>query len=163
VVRALLAQLEAAEYAPASYEATNEGDVVMHEMRLPLSLVKSYATAMAVGVKDAAVISGENAAVQTLHHIAAAQHSYKHEKKKERFGTLEELRAEGLLEKDFLVGETEYKYELSPGADRFEVSATPRNYGKTGRRSFLIDENLTVRGADHTGERATADDPEVEP
>jgi hypothetical protein len=163
VVRALLAQLEAAEYAPASYEATNEGDVVVHEMRLPLSLVKSYGTAIAVGIKDATVINGENAAVQTLHHIAAAQHDYKHEKKKERFGTLEELRAEGALEKDFLVGETEYKYELNAGADKFEVNATPRNYGKTGRRSFRIDENFDVRGADHRGERAASDDPKVGP
>lgn len=162
-VRALLAQLEAAEYAPASYEATNEGDVVVHEMRLPLSLIRSYGMAIAVGIKDAPVISGENSAVQILHQLAAAQHSYKQEKKKERFGTLEELRAEGVLEKDFLVGETEYKYELNAGADKFEIAATPRNYGKTGRRSFLIDENLDVRGADHKGERATSDDPKVGP
>ncbi|MCA1621243.1 MAG: hypothetical protein LC795_18450 [Acidobacteria bacterium] len=163
VVRALLAQLEAAEYAPASYEATNEGDVVLHEMRLPLSLVKSYATAAAVGVKDAPVLMGENSAVQILHHIAAAEHAYKQEKKKGRFGTLEELRAEGLLEKDFLTGETEYRFELNAGADKFEITATPKNYGKTGRRSFRIDESLTVRGADHKGERATPDDPEVAP
>jgi hypothetical protein len=163
VVRALLAQLEAAEYAPASYEATNEGDVVMHELRLPLSLIKSYATAVAVSAMDSAVISGENSAVQTLHHIAIAQFGYKHEKKKERYGTLEELRAEGMLEKDFLTGETEYKYELNAGADKFEITATPRNYGKTGRRSFRIDENLDVRGADHKGERATSDDPKVGP
>ncbi|MET0625642.1 MAG: DUF3352 domain-containing protein, partial [Pyrinomonadaceae bacterium] len=162
-VRALLAQLEVAEYAPASYEATNEGDVVVHELRLPLSLIKSYATAAAVSIKDATVISGENSAVQTLHQLAAAQFGFKHEKKKERYGTLEELRAEGMLEKDFLTGETEYKYELNAGADKFEVTATPRNYGKTGRRSFRIDENLDVRGADHKGERATSDDPKVGP
>jgi hypothetical protein len=160
-VRALLAQLETAEYAPASYEATNEGDVVVHEMRLPLSLIRSYATAAAVSFKDATVISGESAAIQTLYHIAAAQHGYKNDKKKERYGTLEELREEGLVEKDFLTGETGYKYELNAGADKFEVIATPRNYGKTGRRSFRIDDNLDVRGADHKGERATADDPKV--
>ena len=163
VVRALLAQLETAEYAPASYEATNEGDVVLHEMRLPVSLVKTYATAAAVGVKDAPVLMGENSAVQTLYFIASAQQAYKQEKKKERYGTLEELRAEGLLEQDFLADETEYRFELNAGADKFEITATPKNYGKTGRRSFRVDESLTVRGADHRGERATPDDPEVAP
>ncbi len=163
MVRALLAQLETAEYAPASYEATNEGDVVVHEMRLPLSLIKSYATAIAVGVKDATVINGEGAAVQTLNHLAVAQHGYRNEKQKERYGTLEELRAEGLVEKDFLTGETEYKYEVNVSADKFEITATPRNYGKTGRRSFRIDQNFDVRGADHKGERATSDDPKVGP
>jgi hypothetical protein len=160
-VRALLMQLEAAEYAPASYEATSEGDVLVHEMRLPLSLVRSYATAAAVSVKDMPVLMGETAAFYTLQRIASAELSYKDEKKKERFGTLEELIAEELLEKEFLE-HIEYKIELTATSDKFEATATPKTYGKTGRRSFFLDETGTVRAADRKGQPATADDPKTE-
>jgi hypothetical protein len=160
-VRALLMQLETAEYAPASFETTNEGDVLLHELRLPLSLVRSYATAAAVSVKDMPVLMGETTAFYMLQRIAGAELSYKDEKKKGRFGTLEELVAEGLLEKDFL-DTMEYKVELNASSDKFEVTATPKTYGKTGRRSFFIDQTDVLRGADRRGERATADDPKVE-
>jgi len=161
VVRALLAQLEVAETAPASYEATNEGDVVMHEVRLPLSLVRSYALTLAVASKDSVVLMNETMAVYALQRIAGAQSTYKDERKKGRFGTFEELVAEELLEKTFLEN-MEYKFELEVMSDKFEVSATPKSYGKTGRRSFLLDQAGTVRGADHKGEPANTDDPVVE-
>ncbi|HEX8558781.1 MAG TPA: hypothetical protein VF668_11780 [Pyrinomonadaceae bacterium] len=161
VVLALLAQLEASEYAPASYEATNEGDFLFHELRLPVSLVKSYSTAMAVQAKDAPVISGEFTAFYVLLRIAGAESSYKDEHKKGRYGTLEELTAEGLLEKDFLQ-DVGYTVEVSASGDRFEATATPKTYGKTGRRSFFVDETGKMRAADRKGERATASDPTTE-
>jgi hypothetical protein len=162
VVRALLAQLEVAETAPASYEATNEGDVVMHEVRLPISLVRSYALSLAVAAKDSPVLMNESMAVYALQRIAGAQETYKDEKKKGRFGTFEELVAEDLLEKTFLEN-MEYKFELEVTGDKFEVSATPKTYGKTGRRSFLLDTAGTVRAADHKGQPANTDDPAIEP
>jgi hypothetical protein len=42
----------------------------------------------------------------------------------------------------------------------FRVHATPRKYDKTGRLSFLADNTLTVRAADHQGAQAEMDDPE---
>jgi hypothetical protein len=161
IVRALLAQLEAAETAPASYEATNEGDVVMHEVRLPVSLVRTYALTIAVAAKDSAVLMNETMAVYALNRIAGAQSAYKDERKQGRYATLEELIAEELLEKTFLEN-MEYKFELEIAGDKFEVSATPKTYGKTGRRSFFIDHTGTVRGADHKGQPANTDDPAVE-
>ncbi|MFL6256859.1 MAG: DUF3352 domain-containing protein, partial [Pyrinomonadaceae bacterium] len=161
VVRALLAQLEAAETAPASYEATNEGDVVMHEMRLPISFVRSYALTVAISAKDYPVILNETMTVYALNRIAGAQSAYKDGKKNGRFGTFEELIAEELLEKTFLEN-GEYKFELEVTGDKFEVSATPKTYGKTGRRSFILDQTGTVRGADHKGQPAKSDDPAVE-
>ncbi len=161
VVRALLAQLEAAETAPASYEATNEGDVVMHEVRLPVSLVRTYALTIAVAAKDSQVLMNETMAVYALNRIAAAQSAYKDDRKKGRYATLEELIAEELLEQTFLEN-MEYKFELEVAVEKFEVSATPKTYGKSGRRSFFIDNTGTVRGADHRGEPANTDDPAVE-
>ena len=42
----------------------------------------------------------------------------------------------------------------------FRVHAVPNKYNKTGRLSFLTDNTLTVRAADHLGRQAGADDPE---
>ncbi|HYH87086.1 MAG TPA: DUF3352 domain-containing protein [Pyrinomonadaceae bacterium] len=159
VVRALLTQLDVPPL-PASYEATNEGDVLVHELRLPMGMLKAYATAIMISAKDAPVTTGEAMAVYALSRIGGAQEEFKTDKKKERFGTLDELIAEGILEKDFLQ-HLEYKIELSVSGEKYEVTATPKNYGKTGRRSFFVDEGGTVRGADHKGRPATAADPPV--
>jgi len=48
-----------------------------------------------------------------------------------------------------------------PGDPKFEVAATPEYYGKSGRRSFLLDSAGKLHGADKNGEMATADDPPV--
>jgi len=159
-VRALLAQLDVSPL-PASYAATNEGDVLVHELRLPVDMLKAYATAIMIGAKDAPVVTGEAMAVYALNRIGNAEEEFKREKKKERFGTLEELVAEEILEKDFLQ-QLEYKLELTISGEKYEATATPKNYGKTGRRSFFIDEGGTVRGADHKGRPATAEDPPID-
>jgi hypothetical protein len=158
VVRALLAQLAAAEYAPASYEATNEGDLVMHEARLPLSLVRSYALAATVAAKDAPVLMNESLAANALRRIEGAEMMYKDEKKKGRYGTIEELVAEELLEKGF-PEHVEYAIELKVTSEKFEATATPKSYGKTGRRSFFLDETGQLRAADRKGQPATPEDP----
>ncbi|MDT5295731.1 MAG: hypothetical protein QOJ76_2611, partial [Acidobacteriota bacterium] len=159
-VRALLTRLETVEPEPVSYEATNEGDVIVHELRLPLSFLSAYAISTAIGIKDMHVITGEASALFALSHIGEAESAFKEEKMKGRYGTLEELVAEELLEKDF-VEHLEYKFELSAVGDKFEAVATPKSYGKTGRRSFFADETGKVRAADHKGQPATADDPPV--
>jgi hypothetical protein len=48
-----------------------------------------------------------------------------------------------------------------PGDPKFELAATPENYGKSGRRSFLLDGSGKLHGADKNGAMATADDPAV--
>lgn len=47
-------------------------------------------------------------------------------------------------------------------AMKYELAATPLVYGKTGRRSFLMDASGVVRGADRQGALASASDPPVE-
>jgi hypothetical protein len=133
----------------------------MHEARLPVSLLRTYALTAAVAVKDSVVITNEALAVYALNRIAGAQSAYKDDKKKGRYGSLEELVAEELLEKGYLEN-SEYKFDWDIAADKFEVSATPKSYGKTGRRSFLLDQTGTVRAADHKGEPANTDDPAIE-
>jgi hypothetical protein len=160
VVQTLLAQLDVTP-EPSSYEATNEGDVLLHEVRLPTSLLKAYAVTSLIAAKDATVIGNESEAAYILRRIHFAEYQFKEGRKKGRYATLDELFDEKMLEKDY-VARLGYKVEVNPLGDKFTATATPKTYGKTGRRSFFIDETGEVRGADHKGQPATADDPPID-
>jgi len=160
VVQALLAQMDAPP-EPASYGATHEGDQIVHEARLPLGLVKTFALGIQVGVREAPILSGEMMAMYALRRVHNAQQEFKNTKKKGRYGTLEELAAEKLLDKNPFTY-LEYNIEVSGAGDKLEIFATPKNYGKTGRRSFMIDADGVIRGADHKGQPASSDDPPVD-
>lgn len=160
LVQTLIAQLEAPP-RPASFETTNEGDSVVHEVRVPVSMIKTYALSVAVSMRDAPVLSGESTATYALYELRDAENTYKGEKKKERYGTLEELISEKILDKSF--GEhLGYRIELNAAGEKFDVTATPKEYGKSGRLSFFLDESGTIRAADHKGKPASASDPAVD-
>jgi type II secretory pathway pseudopilin PulG len=55
-------------------------------------------------------------------------------------------------------GEDESERDKAAG---FILAAAPVEYGKNGRRSFLLDSGGTLRGADKNGAVATAEDPRV--
>jgi hypothetical protein len=160
LVRTLLAQLEMPPES-ASFETTNEGDSVVHEMRVPVSMLQAYTLALTVGARDAPVLSGEMMASYTLDEIQNAELTFKIEKKKDRFGTLEELIAEKILDKSF-AEHMGYQIELSASGEKFDATATPKEYGKTGRLSFFLDETGAMRAADHKGKPADASDPPVD-
>lgn len=160
LVRALLDQLQAPPES-ASFETTNEGDAVVHEMRVPVSMIQTYALSIAVNVRDAPVLFGESSATYALYEVHHAEMNYKDEKKKGRYGTLEELTGEKIIDKGF--GEhLGYQIEVNATAEKFDVTATPKEYGKTGRLSFFLDESGTLRAADHKGKPANASDPPVD-
>jgi hypothetical protein len=48
-------------------------------------------------------------------------------------------------------------------AARYELAATPAEYGKTGRRSFFLDSSGILRGADKQGVVADLTDPRIGP
>jgi hypothetical protein len=52
-----------------------------------------------------------------------------------------------------------YTINLNVTDDNFEAVAVPKEYGKTGKRSYFIDKSGVLRGADYKGKPATADDP----
>ena len=59
-----------------------------------------------------------------------------------------------------------YRYVVLPAVgaqteSRFEVAATPLTYGKTGRKSFLLDAAGRLHGADKQGALARETDPRV--
>jgi hypothetical protein len=160
VVLAALAQLDAPP-SSVSYAVTNESDALLHSLRLPIPLIKVFAASSIIAVKEAPVTGNESMATYAMMRVASAEEAYKTGKGRNRYGSLEELYAEKVLEKEYTLPE-EYEFKLEVVGDKFTLSATPKNYGKTGRRSFFVDETGTVRAADHKGEAATADDPPLD-
>jgi hypothetical protein len=116
----------------------------------------------------------EDAAIANLHGIADAIHTYQ-----EAWGKLpQSLEQLGPAAKDdispeqaALVNEKlaagssggyQFRYRVVTGKPEdlpeFEISATPEVYGKTGRRSFLLDADGKVHAEDHHGAIATVED-----
>jgi hypothetical protein len=54
-----------------------------------------------------------------------------------------------------------YRFDLTVSGDKFEVSAVPLEYGKTGRLSLFLDHNQVLRGGDKSGASASASDPPI--
>ncbi len=124
--------------------------------------------------------AGENQAIAHLRKMAQAIETYRN-----AFGkapdTLAQLGpapkegispdAAGLLDAELVAGKKDgyvFRYVvLAPSAERkeggFELAAAPAEYGKTGRRSFFLDDRGTLRGGDKQGAVAMATDPRVEP
>ena len=61
----------------------------------------------------------------------------------------------GLVSRD-LFDKYGYKFDVTISGTKFEATATPKEYGVTGRLSFFVDESGIVRGADHNGAPANA-------
>jgi len=55
-----------------------------------------------------------------------------------------------------------YRVALELSSYRFRVYAVPERYHRTGRLSFYLDNEVTVRASDRAGERAGEQDPEYE-
>ena len=121
----------------------------------------------AVQSKSSPRIRNEKFVIQTLRTITNAQYTFM--AGHGHFGTFEELRNLGVIDSVLATGE-KYSYRFTitiiggaPNqAAEFRISAVPQRYGKSGRRSFFIDETAVMRGADRTGEPATVDDPPIE-
>jgi len=55
-----------------------------------------------------------------------------------------------------------YQIELIVLGTKFEATAVPTEYGKTGKMSFFVDESAVVRGGDRGGSPATIVDKPVQ-
>jgi hypothetical protein len=56
------------------------------------------------------------------------------------------------------------KQAAGEGAEpTYALTATPAEYGKTGKRSFFLDATGELRGGDKQGAEATVEDPKVSP
>ena len=122
-------------------------------------------------------ITREKLAVDAMHLIATSAETYR-----KGFGYLPETLvqlgpaakegispdAAGLLDAELAAGKKAnytFRYRVfsaSRGEDaRFEIIATPVEYGPAGKRSFYLDSSGVLRGADKNGDVAGPDDPRL--
>ncbi len=102
----------------------------------------------------------ERMAMGMMYMIARAEDEYKSKKGSGACGTLEDLVAANLIPKEFL-GRSGYRFDVMPNGDKFEISAVPLDYGKSGVMSFFMDHGRVLRGGDRNGAPATASDPPI--
>ncbi|HTQ62720.1 MAG TPA: hypothetical protein VMI32_21010 [Candidatus Solibacter sp.] len=120
----------------------------------------------------------EQAAVDALKQIGQAVESYRHKylRLPDSLSNLgpplhgpAKAESAGLLDADLSSGmKNGYSFRFvivgasTLGAPaKYELSATPIIYGRTGHRSFFRDDTGTLRGADHKGAVGSADDPRL--
>jgi hypothetical protein len=163
-LRDLLMQLDPAPVA-ITYALANEGFGALHELHLPKTLVirmiAGMTTAMSA-MRQGSPEMNEAIAMSLLRMIATAEATYQATEGNGSFGSLERLAETKLISKEML-DKYGYKIDLTVSGDQFEATATPVEYGKTGRRSFFVDQSGVVRGDDHGGGPATITDKPVQP
>ena len=145
---------------PITYSLSNEGLGPFHELRVPRNLVLMAVAGLSGETNPPPSLVNERAAMGMLHQVAYAQQRYKEEKGKGVYGTLEQLIAEELLSEDSLKL-TGYKLDLTVTGDKFEATAVPLEYGKSGTMSYFIDETFIIRGGDRNGGSASSSDPPI--
>ncbi len=89
--------------------------------------------------------------------LANAEMTFKSTEGNSGYGTLEQLASAGLFSTEPLE-KYGYRILVSASPDKFEITAVPIEYGTTGKLSFFIDESQILRGGDHGGGAATAND-----
>ncbi|HVS81368.1 MAG TPA: hypothetical protein VHE60_06520 [Pyrinomonadaceae bacterium] len=147
-----------------SYALTNEGFGEVHELHLPKNLIIAMVagtTAAMSAMKAGSPEMNEAIAESLLRMISSAEASYQATAGNGSYGSLDKLVEAKLVQKE-MFDKYGYNIQLSASGNQFEATATPIEYGKTGKRSFFVDQSGVIRGDDHGGGPATALDKPVQ-
>lgn len=107
----------------------------------------------------------EAGAIMNLQKLFSAEATYQSTTGNGDYGTLEELRKENLI--DYVLAEGHrfgYLFRVrrekrsTESQPSLEIVAVPRTYGRTGRRSFYMDESGVIHAADKKGREAQPGD-----
>jgi hypothetical protein len=145
---------------PITYSLTDDGLGPFHELHVPKNLLQVLVAGMSVSASETQPTSNEAVAKSMVRTVASAEEMFK-STEGNGYGTLDQLAAAGLLSKETLA-QYGYRIEVSASKDKFEVSAVPLEYGRTGTLSYFVDESQILRGGDHGGGAATAADQPVD-
>jgi hypothetical protein len=144
-----------------TYALSNEGLGTQHEIHLPKNLIITMVAGISSATKNPPPEANEMIAISALQMISSAESSYQSTAGKGKYGTLDNLVEANLVNREFLE-KYGYRIEVTASGDQFEAVATPREYGKTGKRSFFVDKSGVVRGDDHGGGPATVADKPIQ-
>lgn len=147
-----------------TYSLSHDGLGARHELHLPknliLAMVAGTSAAMAA-MKQGSPEMNEMIAMSVLQMIASGQESYKATAGNGSYGSIDELIEKKMLTREML-DKYGYKFQMTTSSMGFEAVATPLEYGKSGKRSFFIDQTGVVRGDDHGGGPASIADKPVQ-
>jgi hypothetical protein len=129
----------------------------LHELHIPKNLLMLMIAGISTEASESPLLANEAVAKSVLRTVASAEATYRATKGQGSFGSLDELISEGLVNKE-LMQNYGYKIEVTLSSNKFEVSAVPVEYGKTGKSSYFLDESSVLRSADHGGGPATISD-----
>jgi hypothetical protein len=145
---------------PLTYSLTNDGLGPLHELHVPKNLLQMLVVNTARANEEAPLQRNEATTKFVLERVAAAEARFQSTTGAGRYGTLEELLEAGIISKELLQNSA-YTIQVNVSGNKFEATAIPVEYGKTGRISFFIDETGVLRSADRGGGAATvADEPD---
>jgi hypothetical protein len=142
---------------PVTYALSNEGFGPFHELHVPKNLVMLMVAGISSEANKTPMETNEAIAKSVLRVLASAESSYQSTTGNGNYGSLDQLIENQLVQKELLQNYG-YKIEVTAAGKNFSVTAVPLEYGKTGNMSFFIDESAVLKGADHGGGPATADD-----
>jgi hypothetical protein len=145
-----------------TYALSNEGFGAIHELHLPKSFVLASVAGAASATKEPPPEMNEAVAMSLLRMIASAEATYKETAGKGSYGSLDKLAEAKLISPKEIFSKYGYRIEVTASGNQFEATATPVEYGKTGRISYFVDQTGVVRGGDHGGGSASAADKEVQ-
>jgi hypothetical protein len=144
-----------------TYALSNEGLGTQHEIHLPKNLILTMVAGISSATKNPPPEANEMIAASALQMIANAETSYHSGVGKGSYGTLDQLTQQKLVMME-VFQKYGYNFEVTASGDQFEAVAAPREYGKTGKRSFFVDKSGVVRGDDHGGAPATVADKPIQ-
>jgi hypothetical protein len=148
-----------------TYALSNGGLGTEHEVHLPKNLILTMVAGISSATKNPPPEMNEGIAIGELQMIFNLESTYLATDGKGKYGTLDQLKATDVGKRMLTQEMFEkygYNFEVTASGDQFEAVATPREYGKTGKRSFFIDKTGVVRGDDHGGAPATSADKPVQ-
>ena len=145
---------------PIVHAVSADGQGTLHQLHLPKSLITMFGASVVSSYRGSRIPINEITATSNMRMIKTAEEQRRLDKG--TYASLDTLISEKLISADSVTGETAaYAYEVKVYGDKFDISAVPVTYGKTGKKSYLMNEQGDLRGADHNGSPATAADPKV--
>jgi len=146
---------------PITYSLSNDGTGPFHEIHVPKNLVLMAVSSIAGGSNLPPLLTNEKNTILALYSIFSAEVTFRGSKGSGSFTSLDELVDQQLINKELLEN-FGYRVEVISSGTKFQATATPLEYGKSGKRSFFIDESGVARGGDHGGGIATVSDDPIE-
>jgi len=147
-----------------TYALSHDGLGNVHELHLPKNLILAMVAGTSAtmnAMKEGSPEMNEMIAISALQVIANVENAYKNDQGKGSYATLDQLVEQKSISKEMLE-KYGYRFDLRTSGSGFEISAMPQEYGKSGKRSFFIDQTGVVRGDDHGGGPASSSDKPVQ-